>query len=266
MSKVPQLRASDIEGENMRTRNIATTVLILLTVAFLSAHTYGQKTVAKQSPTTTAGSKQVMSDFEFEVSITPLGLAGIIVRRKSGLGLFTPDMLSSFANQSAKNALNASFVVRPDKASKMADILDVINAIRVSPKTDARIEVDTDLTVFIPKKPDPKAFPKPNPLTLVVSVDERFNISLNGESNGSFPDTSKLEQQLKQIFKERESDGVWRQGTNTTETTVIISLAKNMTFADLVELARAIKRGGSDAIGLQVDETIKIVEMDISKP
>ncbi len=213
---------------------------MLLSAIFANAQPGGKK------PVTTSGSSQAVSDFEYEVSITPLGLAGILVRRKSGLGLFTPAMLSSFANQSAK--ISPSFVIRPDKGARMTDILSVINALRVSPKADMRIEVDSDLTVFIPKKVDPNVVPKPNPLTLVVNVDETSNISLNSEKEGSFPDTSKLEQHLKLIFQDREKSGF-------AETTVTVKLSKNMTFANLVELVRAIKRGGSQSIGLEVDES-----------
>ena len=243
----------------MRTRYIAVTSSILLMAAFLNAQPPGKKPVTTRPATTTAPANQAVADFEFEVTITPLGLAGIIVRRKSGLGLFTPAMLSSFANQSAKNSLNPAFVIRPDKGAKMADILAVINAIRLSPKTDIKMEVDADLSVFIPKKPDPNAFPRPDPLFLLVSIDEKSNISLNGEKEGMFPDTSKVEQHLKQIFQDREKNGL-------AETAVVISLAKNMTFANLVELARAVKRGGSRVIGLQVDEINKMVEVDIRNP
>lgn len=265
MSKVPQLRALDMGGEIMKTRYNAFLALILLTLSFLATGSYGQKTVARPSATT-SGPNQVQSDFEYELSITPSGLAGIIVRRKSGLGLFTPEMLGRFANQSAKNSLNPSFVIRSDKESKMADILAAINAVRISPKTEMKIEAEADLEIFIPRKIDPKAVARPNPLSLIVNVDERSNMSLNGEKEGSFPDTSKLEQHLKQIFKDRESNGVWREGTKTTETTVIISLSKNMTFANLVDLARGVKRGGSDHIGLQVDESDKILELEMIRP
>lgn len=258
MSHVPQPIALQIRGENMRTRYIALASFILLMATFINAQP-GKKPATTRPAGTTAGSNQAASDFEFEVSITPLGLAGIIVRKKTGLGLFTPAMLSSFASQSAKNSLSPSFVIRPDKSVKMVDILAAINAIRVSPKTDIKMEVDADLSVFIPKKPDPNAFPRPNPLFLIVTIDEKSNISLNGEKQGVFPDTSKVEQHLKQIFQDREKNGL-------AETTVVVNLAKNMTFANLVELARAVKRAGSQAIGLQVDETDKMLEVDISKP
>ncbi|HRI02273.1 MAG TPA: hypothetical protein PLL77_00905 [Pyrinomonadaceae bacterium] len=232
----------------MRTRYFAVTACMLLLATFVNAQPGGKKPVPNQQ-----------SDFEFEVTVTPLGLAGVVVRRKSGLGLFTPEMLSSFANQSAKSPLNPSFAVRPDKDAKIADILAAINALRISPKADLRIEVDADLTIFIPKKLDPNAIPRPNPLTLVVSVDATSGISLNGEKEGSFPNTSKLEQHLKQIFQDRRKNGL-------AETTVLISFAKNMTFTNLDQLARALRSAGSNMIGLQVDETNMLVEMELTKP
>lgn len=244
----------------MRTRYFAAVACMLLLAAFVNAQP------ARKRPVNKAGSNQATSDFDFEISITPLGLAGITVRRKSGLSLFTPEMLSSFANQSAKNSLNPSFVIRPDKGSKMADILAAIDAIRVSPKTEMRIEVDADLAIFIPQKVNPNAGPpKPNPLTLVVNVDESSSITLNGENEGSFPVTSKLGQHLKQIFQAREENGVLRSGTNTIETTVMVKLSKTMTFANLIDLARAVKNAGSDAIGLQVDETDVDLIVDITQ-
>lgn len=242
----------------MRTRHFAAVTCMLLLAAFVNAQPAGKR------PANKAISSQATSDFEFEVTITPLGLAGITVVRRSGMGLFTPAMLSSFANESAKISLNPSFLIRPDKEAKMTDILAAINAIRVSPKTEMRIGIDADVNVSIPKKTDPNAVPRPNPLTLVVRVDERSDISLNGEKEGSFPDTSKLEQHLNRIFKEREENGVSRPGTNTIETTVMVKLSKTMTFANLMDLARAIKRAGSNAISLQVDETDGELVVDIS--
>ncbi len=186
-------------------------------------------------------------------------MAGVSVRKKSGSSLLTPAMLSALADQSAKNSFSRSFVIRPDKGAKMADILAAINALRVSPKTDIRIEVDADLSVFVPKKPDPNAMPRPNPLFLLVNIDERSNISLNGEKEGIFPDTSKVEQHLNQIFQDRAKNGL-------SDTAVVISLAKGMTFANLVEIARAVRKAGSEAVSLQVDESGTMFEMEITKP
>jgi biopolymer transport protein ExbD len=253
MSKVPQLWAQDIGGENMRTRTFALITMILLSAAFVSAQPGGKKPVAA------AGTNQATSDFEFEVTITPMGLAGVTVRKRSGMGLFTPAMLSGLADQSAKNSLSRTFVIRPDKAAKMEYVIAAINALRSSSKTDVRIEIDTDLNVSVPKKPDPNAIPRPNPLFLLVNIDERSNISLNGEKEGIFPDTAKVEQHLNQIFQDRAKNGI-------SDTAVVISLAKGMTFANLVDIARAIKRGGSDAVSLQVDESGTVLEMEIIKP
>lgn len=256
MPNVPQLQSTNIKGENMKIRYGTTTLIIFLTAAFLTAQTSGKKPA-----TPTSAVKQSASDFEFEVSINPLGLAGITVRRKTGLGLLTPVMLSSFASQSTRNSFAPPFVVRPDKDAKIVDVLAAINALRVSPKTDMRIEIEADLSIFVPRKTDPNAFPRPDPLTLVVNVDDRAGISLNGEPQGSFPDTSSLDRALKQIFQERENNGIVRPGTNAIETTVRIKLAKNMRFADLSNLARALRKAGSDDIGMWVDDTDNIAKM-----
>lgn len=237
----------------MRNRNFAVIAFVLLLAAIVSAQP------GRKKPAVAAGSDQAASDFEFEVTITPLGMAGVSVRKKSGSGLLTPAMLSALADQSAKNSFSRSFVIRPDKGAKMADILAAINALRLSPKTDIRIEVDADLSVFVPKKPDPNAMPRPNPLFLLVSIDERSNISLNGEKEGIFPDTSKVEQHLNQIFQDRAKNGL-------SDTAVVISLAKGMTFANLVEIARAVRKAGSEAVSLQVDESGTMFEMEITKP
>ena len=64
---------------------------------------------------------------------------------------------------------------------------------------------------------------------------------------------------MNQIFQDRAKNGI-------SDTAVVISLAKGMTFANLVDIARAIKRGGSDAVSLQVDESGTVLEMEIIKP
>lgn len=259
----------------MRTHLIAAIAFVLLTAFFLNAQTPKKKPVKASAPAVVSHSEPI--DFEFEVSLTPEGLAGILARRRSGMALFTPKMVNSFAKYfyreqaarptTSKASESPSFVIRPDKGSRMEETLEVINAVRVSPKTEVRIEVDAGLAIFVPKKPDPKgAPPKPNPLFLLVKIDERFNIVLNNEPQGSLSDTSKLEQYLRQIFRERAENGVWREGTTTTDTTILIKLDKKMTFANLVEVARALSRAGSDSIGLQVDETNMIVSVEMIQP
>lgn len=237
----------------MRNRNFAVIAFVLLLAAIVSAQP------GRKVPATAAGSNKAASDFEFEVAITPLGMAGVSVRKKSGSGLLTPAMLSDLAVQSAKNSFGQSFVIRPDRGAKMADILAAINALRSSPKADMRIEIDADLSVSVPKKPDPNAMPRPNPLFLLVNIDERSNISLNGEKEGVFPDTSKVEQHLNQIFQDRAKNGL-------SDTAVVVSLAKGMTFANLVEIARAVRKAGSDAVSLQVDGSDMVLEVEITKP
>lgn len=96
---------------------------------------------------------------------------------------------------------------------------------------------------------------KPNPLTLVVAIsrDDR-KIALNNESTGSVDDPSPLTAKLAEIFKTRESNGVFREGTNQVEKTLFIKSPKSVHYGDVVRVIDAAKQAGADPIGLQVDD------------
>src|SRR3954466_7154920 len=50
---------------------------------------------------------------------------------------------------------------------------------------------------------------KPNPLTLVISINKETKaISLNQDTFGDVSDTEKLNNKLRQVFKDREAQGV----------------------------------------------------------
>src|SRR5918993_1809242 len=56
---------------------------------------------------------------------------------------------------------------------------------------------------------------KPNPLTLVVSINrETRGIALNNENAGSIDDPTALTGKLEEIFKQREINGVFRENSN----------------------------------------------------
>lgn len=86
---------------------------------------------------------------------------------------------------------------------------------------------------------------RPNPLTLVVSIDPTGRPTLNNESSKDFDE---LSTRLNQIFKERESNGVFREGTNEIEKTVLVKLeveGSNQSYGDIVKLVDAVKRGNA---------------------
>jgi biopolymer transport protein ExbD len=96
---------------------------------------------------------------------------------------------------------------------------------------------------------------KPNPLTLVVAINkETKGITLNNENFGDVSDTEKLNNKLSEIFRERENNGVFREGTNEVEKTIFIKSPKSIRYGDVVRVIDAAKSAGASPIGLQIDD------------
>ena len=96
---------------------------------------------------------------------------------------------------------------------------------------------------------------KPNPLTLVVNIarDTRA-VTLNNESAGTADDAEPLTNKLREIFKTRESNGVFKEGTNEVEKTIFIKSPKSVHYGDVVKVIDAAKMAGAQPIGLQIDD------------
>lgn len=96
---------------------------------------------------------------------------------------------------------------------------------------------------------------KPNPLTLVVAINkETRGVTLNNEAFGDVTDTEKLGNKLREVFKERENQGVFREGTNEIEKTIFIKSPKSVRYGDVVKVIDAAKAAGASPIGLQIDD------------
>jgi len=135
-------------------------------------------------------------------------------------------------------------------AKLLTDVTRVNNCINVEASAKAE---NPYIYVLIEPEPD-NVMVKPNPLTLVVFLDEKRNLTLNTEKQGSLDDTSKLTDYLKQIFKEREANGVLRENKNVIETSVIVHSAFTNKFGDIIKIADAIKEAGASPVGLQINE------------
>ena len=96
---------------------------------------------------------------------------------------------------------------------------------------------------------------KPNPLTLVVNIarDTRA-VSLNNESAGTVDDAEALTPKLREIFKTRENNGTFKEGTNEVEKTIFIKSPKSVHYGDVVKVIDAAKMAGAQPIGLQIDD------------
>ena len=95
---------------------------------------------------------------------------------------------------------------------------------------------------------------KPNPLTLVVTIDkDTKKVTLNNEAAGDVSDASALTAKLQNIFKQRADNGVFREGTNEVEKTIFIKSHPTVKYGDVVKVIDAAKIAGAQPIGLQVD-------------
>lgn len=108
--------------------------------------------------------------------------------------------------------------------------------------------------VYVPHKPQPKIEIYPNPLFLLVELNKNMNLTLNNEPEGTLNDTTQLKNFLKQIFKDREDNGVFREGANEIETTVLVKAHPDNKFGDLIKIIDAIKEAGASPVGLQIDD------------
>ena len=151
-------------------------------------------------------------------------------------------------------------------SSKSGDATPNIN---VTPLIDVLLVLLIIFMIIAPLKParfeakvpaEPKdqnnADVKPNPLTLAVSIDNATKkVTLNNkEDGGDVDDASKLTAVLGQIFKDRETNGTFREGTNEVEKTVFIKAPKNINYGSVVKVIDAVKQAGAEPIGLQIDE------------
>ena len=140
--------------------------------------------------------------------------------------------------------------------------------INVTPLIDVLLVLLVIFMVITPSKPsrfeaqipaEPKNEPqvniKPNPLTLVIAINrETKQITLNSEGFGDVSDTSKLTERLRDVFKQREDNGDFREGTSEVEKTVFIKSPKSVKYGDVARVIDAAKLAGASPIGLQIDD------------
>jgi len=104
-------------------------------------------------------------------------------------------------------------------------------------------------------KPDDLTVAKPNPLTLVVAINNADKkVTLNKEPAGDVSDASLLTERLSAIFKEREAQGAFREGTNEVEKTVFIKSSRSAKYGEVVRVLDAVKQANAQPIGLQIDD------------
>jgi biopolymer transport protein ExbD len=77
---------------------------------------------------------------------------------------------------------------------------------------------------------------------------------LNNEPAGDVSDAQALTDRLTEIFKRREAEGAFREGTNEVEKTLFIKSPRSIRYGDVVKVIDAAKSAGAEPIGLQIDD------------
>jgi biopolymer transport protein ExbD len=96
---------------------------------------------------------------------------------------------------------------------------------------------------------------KPNPLTLVVAINQATRqITLNNAPAGTVDEPEALTNQLLEIFKQREQNDVRSEVTNQIEKTIFIKSPTSVKYGDVVKVIDAVKLSGAQPIGLQIDD------------
>jgi biopolymer transport protein ExbD len=98
--------------------------------------------------------------------------------------------------------------------------------------------------------------------TLTVSIDGRRNITLNTDTMGSLTDTSQLSEKLSAAFRQRVAARAYLPGMETRTDlpdiqriprTVLIRVARSVSYGDVVALIDLLKGLRADPIGLQIN-------------
>lgn len=142
----------------------------------------------------------------------------------------------------------------------MIDILLVLLIIFmvVSPLKPSRFKT------LVPQEPESNKDVTPNIDTLVVTIGNDLQLSLNGvQSFGSVNDTAPLSTRLAALFSERTANRAYRYGmearsdlpeTERIEKTVFIKAPRSLAYGEVVKVIDGIKGAGAQPVGLQIDD------------
>ena len=112
---------------------------------------------------------------------------------------------------------------------------------------------------------NPKAVPRPNPLTLVAKLDAAGKIKLNNEPPMKINELKTL---LAKIFKEREENGVLAEGTNEVAKKIILVSAPDVKYGEVVKFIDELYETGANPVvfGELSDEYQSLSMREIKSP
>jgi hypothetical protein len=246
--------------------------LLLLILIIFCGNTLSQKSTRRVVPATPykPATAKRYPDYQINLKIAdgPKYFVSVISAEQEGQ--IQPSALGSLIADLSKkgDALNQPSNVFPKviiQASPNVTTLDVWNPITLFRRgTEISVSIPTgmpsgeEILLTVPWEAPVATFDiKPNPLWLVASVAENGDLLLNNEPAGTVSNTGPLTKRLQEIFKAREDNGVFREGSNEIEKSVTIVMpVSSRKFSDLMSIARAVWLPGSDRISLTMDSPL----------
>jgi hypothetical protein len=144
----------------------------------------------------------------------------------------------------------------PAPSVDVATLVGVIRSLRVSKDTELTVDLSDGSMLDVER--DPKFTNsknvKPNPLTLIVEMDDEGKVVVNSRPKGDVTDLAPLTSFLAEIYKEREENGAFREGTNEVEKTIYLKIHSSHKVTDLQKFADAVRLGGASPIFLRIDD------------
>lgn len=165
------------------------------------------------------------------------------------------DFLAKLFNRKPSEKLNSTVIVKPHPVLKYEEIVKVIKKIRSLTTQTTKVEIAEDFYVYVPPElaKKEKTNVKPNPMVLVVELDKNAKLRLNDYEMGSLNDLAPLEREMKELFRAREANGVFRSGTNEIEKRVFVKAPLSAGFFDVIKIIESLRETGAAPIGLVID-------------
>lgn len=160
------------------------------------------------------------------------------------------------AEQIVPQKYDVSATVRPeDPSMTIRALIDTVKVMRNTPITSLTVELSPGLALIVPSepKPDSELDVKPDPVILWLEVDQKGAMQLNREARGTLTNLAPMGNDLVNIFRDREENGVFRDGKNEIEKTVWLSLHPDLKVSDLEKAAGMLQVAGCDQIMFAVD-------------
>ena len=185
---------------------------------------------------------------------TPISKDQLASTIESGLENKTPDnrivYLKCDANATYDNVLQVFQAIRKADADKVGLVV-----IGQKDPDDPYQTAPLEFEVHLPPQPSENdALVKPNPLILVAGLASSGKISLNNEGIGELFNTDNLTDKLREVFKAREENGVFREDSNEIEKSVFIKVPGSSKYGDFIKLVEAVKLSGAEPIIIQIDD------------